>query len=467
MTSSIDTRMIGRFRRRAVVLTLIALLLLVAGGTVFWFLHRSSAVPLPPVIPANPAEPEFTAVAEKLRGDVLREPRSARAWGRLGQALLANDRMESEAQVCFAEAERLDPANPHWPYYQATILLNQGEREAALPYLQRAVECCAVATPDNLAPRLRLAETLLALGRRDEAETQFRQVLERNPEDARAHYGMALVAADRQDWQTSQTHLLRCLGNPFAQQKACVQLAFVSQCLSDSANAEKYRQQADRLPPDRDWSDPYVTEYLAWAVTKRNRYRHAESLEASGQLQEAASVVRPMIREYPDDYLALWLLGKILGELGDSREAEQALRQALRLAPDKVQVHYSLGLVLLTQAAEVEQKGDKARAQRLYQEAAERSREALKLKSDYGFAHMTLGLALKGLGKRADALKSLREAVRCNPEHAQMHYYLGDLLAEEERKDEAREQLEQALSMAPPNASWKATAEARLAAIKK
>jgi len=466
MTAFVDTSRAGRFRRRAVLIAALVLLLITSVGTGFWFLHRSSAGPMPPVVPTNPDEPEFTAVAEKLRGEVLREPRSARAWGRLGQAFFANDRME-EAQICFAEAERLDPDNPHWPYYQASILLHQGERETALPYLQRAFERCAAVDPDNTAPRLRLAETLLALGRRDEAEKQFRHVLARNSDDVRAHYGMALAASDRQDWQTSREHLIPCLSSPFAQQKACVQLAFISQCLGDSANAEAYRQQAERLPADQEWSDPYVTEYLAWAVTKQNRYRRAQSLEASGRLQEAAAVLRPLLKEYPNDYLAPWMLGKILGQIGDFREAERALRQALRLAPEKVPVHYSLGVVLFEQAVKAADNGDNVRAERLYREAVQCCRNALALKDDFGLAHMTLGLALKALGQRADALTALRQAVRCNPEHAELHYHLGEMLAEEGRNDEARDQLEQAIKMAPPDAPWKSDAEARLAAAKK
>jgi uncharacterized protein HemY len=61
----------------------------------------------------------------------------------------------------------------------------------------------------------------------------------------------------------------------------------------------------------------------------------------------------------------------------------------------------------------------------------------------------------------------MRHAVLRNPEQAQLHFYLGDLLAEEGRSDEAREQLKQAIEMAPPDAHWKPAAQARLAAIKK
>ena len=162
-------------RRRSFVSAAI-LLLIAALGTALWYTHRSSAGPIPPPVPANEADPLVATVVEKVRGEVLREPHSARAWGRLGQAFLAND-MEREGSICFAEAERLDPANPRWPHYRAGILQNRGEPESALPLLQRAAECCEVAASDNLVPRSMLAETLLALGRLDEAEEQFHRVL--------------------------------------------------------------------------------------------------------------------------------------------------------------------------------------------------------------------------------------------------------------------------------------------------
>ena len=465
MKTSADTRSRSILHRRTLLLTAAVLLLVAATGTVLWFTHRPSTAPIPPLVPANLADPEVTTVVEKVRGEVLQEPRSARAWGRLGQAFLAND-MEMEGSVCFAEAERLDPANPRWPYYRAGILQNQGEPEEALPYLQRAVDCCEASASDNLVPRSMLAETLLALGRLDEAEEQFRQVLARRPDDARANYGLALVYAGRQDWKASRKHWLRCAGNPFVQQKACVQLAAISLRLGEEGEAEKFRQRANRIPMDRDWIDPFVTEYLVWSVKKTKRYRHAESLEAAGRLREAADVLRPMTEEYPNDYLPRVALAKVIGRLGDHARAEQLLREALRLAPEKIQVYYYLSLVLFTHAEALRRNGERGQADQLYREAVQRARETLARKSDYGFAYMTLGLSLKGLGQRADALAALREAIRCNPEHAELHFYLGEMLAEDGLRHEARKQLQQALDMGPANASWRPFAQARLAASK-
>ncbi|HWG42547.1 MAG TPA: tetratricopeptide repeat protein [Gemmataceae bacterium] len=442
----------------AALLTAIALV-----GTVLWFVHPFSAPPTPPLVPLYEAEPGVSALIEKSRERVLREPRSAQAWGCLGQAFIAND-MEAESQICFAEAERLDPSNPRWPYYQGGSLLNQGDRETALPYLRRAVERCAVSERDNHAPQLTLAETLLTLGRQEEAEEHFRQVLERQADNPRARYGMALVASARQDWESSRSQLLRCVGSPFVQRKARVQLAIVSQRLGDEASADKFRRQADALPPDPEWIDPFVTEYLLWAVKKQSRYRLVESLETTGRLKEAVTVLQPMLSEYPNDYLPWVTLARVLGQLGEYDRAEQVMREALRLAPEKVQSHYYLSLMLLMQAEKATRNGDRDRAEKLYQEAAQRARETLAIKPDYGFAHMALGLSLKGLGQRDNALAALRQAVLCNPEQAELHFHFGELLAEDGRQKESRQQLEEAIQIGSSNAPWRQTALDRLAA---
>jgi Flp pilus assembly protein TadD len=280
---------------------------------------------------------------------------------------------------------------------------------------------------------------------------------------------MGLLAIAREDWKTAQDHLVRSLGSPSCQQKARVQLAAVCSRLGDMASADEFHTQADRLPPDRDWGDPLVTEYLHYAVKKRTRYKLAEQLEAHGRFRESAAVLRPLAADYPEDYLPQLTLGKMLAQSGDFGGAEKALRKALHLAPDKVQSHYYLSLLLFKKGEEVARGGDsdRARAEELFREAASLARDALAIKPDYGYAHMALGLSLKRLGQREQALAALRQAVRCNPEFAELHFQLGETLAEEGLATEARARLEQALRFAPPGAPWRKTADARLAELPK
>jgi tetratricopeptide (TPR) repeat protein len=420
---------------------------------------------VPPDAPADDNDPGVAVAVRLARERVLKEPRSGAAWGELGEVFIANE-LEEQAAFCFVQAERFEPNNPRWPYFRGGPIVNQGDRAGSLPYFQRAADLGDAASEANDAPRLLLAETLLALGRLDEAEGHFRRVLDRHPDDLRAQYGVGLLAEARDRWEAARDHFRRCLGNPQSQQKACVQLAAVSQRLGDAAEADKFRQQADRLPKDFDWNDPYVTEYLTHAVKKRRRYRLAEALEAANRLGEAVAVLQPMADDNPDDYLPQLSLAKDLGRMGEFGRAERALRRALQLAPDKAQVHYYLSLILMMEGQDLERQGNADLARKPFREAVERAREALTITPDNGYAYMTLGLSLKHLGERADGLAALRQAVRCNPELPELHFYLGDLLAEEGARAEARRQLEDALEFGAPQAPWRKEAQARLDALK-
>src|SRR5262249_43994300 len=163
-----------------------------------------------------------------------------------------------------AQAERLDPANPRWPYYQAGTLVNHGEREAALPLLERSIARAEARGEDNPVPRLFLAETLLTLGRLDEAEPHLRPVSEQHPDAVRAQAALGWRARAGRGGRSARAPLSRGRGGPRGRQKASLQLAAVSQRLGDAAEADKYRQWAARLPKDGEWPDPYVNAYMAW-----------------------------------------------------------------------------------------------------------------------------------------------------------------------------------------------------------
>src|SRR5439155_10747877 len=83
-------------------------------------------------------DPEVAAAITAAQNAVARNPRSAASWGRLGMVLQAHQ-FRSEATASFAQAERLDPTDPRWPYHQALELLISAP-DAGLARLERAVE---------------------------------------------------------------------------------------------------------------------------------------------------------------------------------------------------------------------------------------------------------------------------------------------------------------------------------------
>jgi tetratricopeptide (TPR) repeat protein len=420
-----------------------------AAGIFFW--------PVPRPIPEIPLEALDREVADAVavaRAELLANPRSANAWGGLGRVLLANEIRLDDALACFQEAARLDPRNPRWPYFSAGILLvDKGQPEEAVVHLERAVALEQDNPTAPVAPRLLLAETLLLLGDEEQAQGHYYTVLKADPDNPRAHYGLGQLASAQGDWELSRTHLEQCLNSPEARQKAAAKLATVCERLGDKEGAARYASFASRMPKDFDWHDPYVAEHAQLAVRKRDRYRTVENLEAQGEFGKAASVLSRLVEENPDDYLPHVMLGRILPQMGQLEKGEQHLLRARKLAPDKIQINYLLSLVNFNRGEAISRQpdGDQERAKAFFEAAAESARDVLEQKPDYGFAHMSLGLALKQLGQPAESLAALRKAAHCNPEYADIHLFLGEALAEAGEVAEARFHLQQAQLLANPN----------------
>lgn len=427
----------------------ILLLLAAAGGGAYVWLRA-------PDVPDVPLEGQETEVADKVndaRAALVKAPRSAANWGHLGQVLLANEISADVAAICFLQAERLEPDNPRWPYFAGALLQHDLNRpEEALPKLERAAELADAAAEPNFAPRLFLAETLIAEGKIDAAQAHFKKVLAADRHNPRAHFGLGLLAYARGDWQRCRAHLEACLGSPEARKRASVNLALVCERLDDREAADKYARLAAAAPKDFDWSDPYVVEYLHLAVRSRDRYKAVETLEAQGQFARATNILHILLADHPEDYRPHLMMGRIQGQMGQYASAERHLIKARQLAPDKIQVHYLLSLTYYQQGEALREKeGITPRVKALYEGSAQSARAALAIRSDYGYAHMSLGVALARLGDRAGGLAELRQAVHCNPEFADNHLFLGEALAEAGDDAGARGQFEQARLLANPN----------------
>ncbi|CAD6495026.1 MAG: TPR repeat protein [Candidatus Argoarchaeum ethanivorans] len=79
-----------------------------------------------------------------------------------------------------------------------------------------------------------------------------------------------------------------------------------------------------------------------------------------------------------------------------------------------------------------------------FDEAKNEWREAIRINSDYAWAHYNLGLLFKDLKQFDEAKNEWREAIRINPDDAWAHNNLGILLSETERPEEAKKELKTA-----------------------
>src|SRR5262249_40657962 len=117
------------------------------------------------------------------------------------------------------------------------------------------------------------------------------------------------------------------------------------------------------------------------------------------------------------------------------KEAEAALREAIRLRHNYPQAHTNLGIALNDQGKPVEA------------EAA--LREAIRLKADLPQAHYSLGLVLLRQGRHKEAEAACREAIRLKPDHHRPHYGLGNVLREQGDLPGAGAAFRKAIDLAP------------------
>src|SRR5438045_4087886 len=84
-----------------------------------WWPHRADK-PTPPLVDLTGVDPAVQRAVTAARAAVLEHPDSAEAWGKLGMVLIGHGLPVEASNACLAEAERLDPRQPRWPYLQAT-----------------------------------------------------------------------------------------------------------------------------------------------------------------------------------------------------------------------------------------------------------------------------------------------------------------------------------------------------------
>jgi tetratricopeptide (TPR) repeat protein len=189
----------------------------------------------------------------------------------------------------------------------------------------------------------------------------------------------------------------------------------------------------------------------------------------AGNLAEAGRLYRAALQRVPDHPDALHLLGLVLLQQGDPRQAVPLLERAIRVRPGEPVFHVNLGeayraLGQLDRAADcclaalrlrpdhtdaVNNLGLVRMAQGRAAEAAEQFRAAIRTSPNYGPAHNNLGNALRVLGDRRGAVEEFRRAIELTPNLAIAHSNLGQMLLEAYQPEQALEHCRRAVELQP------------------
>jgi tetratricopeptide (TPR) repeat protein len=367
-----------------------------------------NAVSALPVVPLDKMDPKVAAILGQRIDAVRRQPKSAEAWGWLGALLRAYD-FRPEACECLAQAGRLDPGNPRWPYHHALALMIATPNQA-IPLFRKSVQICGN-TPEG--PRFRLARLLAEQGRWDEARQEYEPLLAAHPEFAPARLLAARAAQAKGDTARGVELAQSCVQDPRTARSAWVLLAALHRQKGDMAAAGQAVQRSAAMPPDEGFGDPFESEVTLLRGDSRVLGEQAHPLLAAGRLDEAAALIERMRSEHAEDPETWLLAGRLCLLRKDLAGAEQALRKHIGMSPRSVQGLFQLGLVLL--------------ARERFDEAASTFEKTTDLKKDFGPAWYNRGLALGRAKRVREAAAAFQESLRHNPERLDTYLFLAEL----------------------------------------
>lgn len=401
-------------------------LVILAAGLYFTWLRP----PTPPAPSLEGYDPAITIAIGQAREAVIASPRSAAAWGRLGTVFAAHD-LRAEASRCFIEAERLAPADPHWPYYLG-VSQSLGDPDAAIPHLERAAQL-AGNEPDAI--RLWLAEVLQGQGRADLAEKNFREVLATDPRNARALLGLARLSLARDELATAQGLLGSLVSDPRKRQAAYALLAEVQERAGDHAGAVRSFRRAASLPSDPPWPDPYMEAIEQLRVGEQARRALAEKYLSQGRFDDALLLLEQVAKDYPNAGEPWVLEGRVFLSRKHHLAATHAFQEALRRHPRSAEANYYMGEAYLG-------RGEYAEAQAFL-------RRAIMLNPGYAEAQLAYGQCALATSQPAVAEQAFRAAIRARPESSESHRALAQLLLAQRRPREALPEILDLLTLDP------------------
>jgi Flp pilus assembly protein TadD len=314
-----------------------------------------------------------------------------------------------------------------------TQLMQDNLFEAAAGEFEQAV----AANPKDPGAHFQFAVCLLALGRNDEARTQFLQVQKLAGDSPYLEYYLGRLDLLSNDYLSAIKRLSSVVENPpFPDTAFHLGLAYVS--AGDVTSGIKWLERGAKLSPNdyrahyrlgRAYSSAGREQDAARELDLYTRLRD-EHKNNEKDVRDCAGALQtqplPAAREVchrmfdPNDPEKLTLLAQLYGDAGAFDDALDPLKRAVQLDPKSFDAWHNLGVTYF-------------RLQR-YAEARAPIEKAVALRPEFYGSVVLLGATLYMLGEDDAALPVLEQAHRLNPSDAQTTQVLEQLRARQQKK---------------------------------
>ncbi len=395
---------------------------------------------------------KFTDAYQDLLRAVELNPSNADYWANLGYVLWKLGRAQ-EAIQAERDALKLDEKNYTANYQLGRFLLRTGNKNAlkeAADRLKKALEIDA----RQYEVRFELIAAYREIGDTASALAQLDILEDAKPSDARVNYVSALLYVDRGDmnlalagfresvrkdpnlygaWQDLGLAYVKLNRWPEAveafaelakRQQNSVEAAYLHGLALYNAKrvpeAEIEARRALRLDPAFAGAHTLLGIILASKSTS-----YSEALDSLTQAVELA----------PENFDAVFYLGRVHYLLRDYANSIKSLQLALNLNPTSVETRFFLGTVL-------EALGDSEKALEAYQEIVQSDE-----KSFYG--QLGLGALLVKQGKLDEAVRALDNALAIDKDSFEANWALGRAYILQEKFTAALEPLQKAVILQP------------------
>jgi protein O-GlcNAc transferase len=165
------------------------------------------------------------------------------------------------------------------------------------------------------------------------------------------------------------------------------------------------------------------------------KFNQALALHQRGRLVDAERIYSEVLRQQPDHFDALHLLGVIATQTRRTERGIELITKAIGLNAGVGAAHNNLGNALQ----------DLKRSE----EALTSYAKAIALKPDYAEAYNNRGVALQDLKRSEEALASHDKAIALKPDYAEAYNNRGNALGDLKRSEEALANYDKAIALKP------------------
>ncbi len=381
----------------------------------------------------------------------------------------------NDAEKLYRAILAANPSHPDANHNLGVISFSVGQPEAALPFIQRALESVPShqiyaqtlkeieakinksEIQEDLPAQMQKVLELYSRGRYAEALPIVQKLVNEYPNCAMGYNILGAICKSLGMLESAKNAFERFVLLEPQNAEAHNNLGVTLSSIGAKSEAVDAYQKALSLKPD------YAEAYINLGNSLNTIGKNSEAIEAC---QKALSLKTDYAEAYNN-------IGNGLNALGKHTEAIVAYQKALSLKPNYTEAHNNLGNVLYisgyyndavksykkavsldTNYAEAYNNlGVVLNDLALHHEAAEACKRAITLKPDFAEAYNNLGNVLNNLGKQDDAIEAFNKAISMKSDFAEAYSNLGNVLCMIGREDEAAWFYEKAISLKPDYAN--------------